>query len=279
MVNIPDSSVEELTKEVYARFGLAYYLSECLHRGLCNVHALPSFAGPDRTTRARAEEKLAYAFSLTLGQVVDEVRDLVPTELHQQLVDAVEKRNYLAHHFWFDKIQLMLTTSGMHQMIDDLVGYAEFFQNLDASVRELLKPRLTRRGVTDEVLQQFLEEELSGKPWEPLPRKRKLKKAERLVRVWERQIAQGGTHLVFETEDGCLWELCDVGLGWTAIETTGSGWQESGTFKPFLPVTINPRPKRQGHWHYEINLGNRAVLWVRPAEGRSFRYGIRRLQP
>jgi hypothetical protein len=37
MVDMPD---EELIKEVFYRFGLAYYESECLHKELCNIYAL-----------------------------------------------------------------------------------------------------------------------------------------------------------------------------------------------------------------------------------------------
>jgi len=57
----------ELIKEVYARFGLAYYESECLHKELCIVHAIASFRSKSDITCPRLEEKLSYAFSLTLG--------------------------------------------------------------------------------------------------------------------------------------------------------------------------------------------------------------------
>ncbi len=41
--NTPAESIEELTKDVYAQFGLAYYLSEVLHRSLCNAFAIATF--------------------------------------------------------------------------------------------------------------------------------------------------------------------------------------------------------------------------------------------
>lgn len=64
-----DQTDSELIREVYARFGLAYYQSECLHRGLCIVYAISGLPPPDLITRPRVEERLALAYSLTLGDV------------------------------------------------------------------------------------------------------------------------------------------------------------------------------------------------------------------
>lgn len=42
----------ELIKEVFARFGTAYYESEVLHRVLCNVCALATFEDPKSVLNA-----------------------------------------------------------------------------------------------------------------------------------------------------------------------------------------------------------------------------------
>jgi len=39
-----DEDEEDLTREAYARFGLAYYFAECVHRSLVNAFAIPSDA-------------------------------------------------------------------------------------------------------------------------------------------------------------------------------------------------------------------------------------------
>ena len=62
MADEPD---DDLIREMYARFGLAYYReSECLHRGLCIVLAWTGLPSQDLITRPRVEERLAQAFSL-----------------------------------------------------------------------------------------------------------------------------------------------------------------------------------------------------------------------
>lgn len=275
---LPDQQPSgELIKEVYARFGLAYYHSECLHKTLCHIYALASFQDINHVTRPRVEEKLAYAYSLTLGHVRDEVKELMPEELHSQMDEGIERRNFLAHHFWFERAHLMFSTNGLNLMLQELDEYSSLFQGLDERASEHLDAHtMEKLGLTDEILQVCSDEVISGKPMEPLPQKRKPKKQECIVRVWEFDWEGVGRPLVFETDDGELWQLCDVGLGWTCHDEIKPHWQENGIIARYLPAKIDPRPGNSQPWHYEFNLAKGAVLWVRPGKRvRSFAWGIR----
>ncbi len=75
-----DDPDDDLIREVYARFGLAYYESECLHRSLCIVYAWSGLPARDLITQPRVEERLAQAFSLTLGDVVGRLQGVLPAE-------------------------------------------------------------------------------------------------------------------------------------------------------------------------------------------------------
>lgn len=271
-----DEPDAELIKEVYARFGLAYYESECLHRGLCIALAIASFQSQLHITRPRVEEKLSHAFSLTLGQVKDALKDILPDELFSRLEYVVEQRNFLAHHFWFERAHLMVSSTGLRQMLEELSVLSALFSELDEQVSDYFRPKFRQLGLTDEMLQNLLDEILSGKPPEPLPKKRKLKKKERLLRAWEFKLPDGTLPLIFETEDGCLWQLCDVGLGWTDYDRIRPDWKENKIIQPYLPANINPRPKDSQPWEYEFKLNKNAVLWVKQgSRERSFKWGIR----
>ena len=267
---------DELIKEVYARFGLAYYESECLHRELCMILAFSSFQNKLNITRPRIEEKLVDAFSLTLGQVKDSLKNILPDVLYLKLENAVKQRNFLAHHFWFERIHLMSNTKGLRQMLEELSALSALFSKLDEQVSDYFKPKYHQLGFTDKIIQNSLDEILSGKPPEPLPQKRKLKKQERLVRVWEFKLPNGALPLIFETEDSRLWQLCDIGLGWTNFDRIGTNWKENKIIQTYLPANINPRPKDCQPWEYEFKLNKNAVLWVKPgSQERSFKWGIR----
>jgi len=272
-----DEPDAELIKELYARFGLVYYESECLHRELCNILAIASFRSQLDITRPRVEEKLAHASSLTLGQIKDALKDILPDELFSKLDYVVKQRNFLAHHFWFERAHLMVSSTGLRRMLEELAVLSVLFSELDEQVSDYFKPKFRQLGITDEMLQNSFDEILSGKSLEPLPqKKRKLKKQERLVRAWEFKLPDGTLPLIFETEDGCLWQLCDVGLGWTNFDRIGPDWKVNKVIQPYLPANIDPRPKNCQPWEYEFKLSKNAVLWVKPgSRERSFKWGIR----
>jgi hypothetical protein len=169
----------DIIKEVYARFGLAYYQSEVLHRGLCNIYALASFDSLESITRPRMEEKFSYAYSFTLGRLINEIKELFPPGIQQNLDLALSMRNYLAHHFWFEKNYLMFSDDGLLQLQEELREYFEFFDNLDNEINEFFRPIQQDFGMTDEIIQHELQKILEGEPDEPLIDQRMLNKQEK----------------------------------------------------------------------------------------------------
>lgn len=280
MADQPD---DNLVRELYARFGLAYYQSECLHRGLCFVLAWTGLPSRDMITRPRVEEQLAHAFSLTFGDVAAKLESVLPPDLAADIRTAVVTRNFLAHTFWFERAHLMFTANNVRTMIAELDGYAEMFDRLDASVSEWSEPTRQRLGLTDGMLHQSLERILAGEPDEPLPDKqavraleRKLSRRQRLIRVWEFSLEDGRRPLIFELADGSLWQLSDVGLGSTRFQEIGESWSEHPAIKPYLPAEILPRPQEAAPWDYEFTLSNGGVLWVKPGRQKTaFRWGVR----
>ena len=274
---------DELVRELYARFGLAYYHSEVLHRGLCIILAMSALPRRDLITRPRVEEKLAQTFSLTLGDVVRELAGRIPEKYSTQLEQALGTRNFLAHHFWFERAHLMFGADHIDRLIAELDGYTELFSRLDAETSRWFEARHRELGLTDSVLQECMTRILSGQSEEPLPGKdivrelqKKLMRRQRLVRVWEFTLPQGGKPLIFETEEGSLWQLCDVGLGWTRFDKVEANWVEHPAIKPYLPADIVPRPKDTKPWEYEFGLRGGAVLWVKTGKHeRTFRWGLR----
>jgi hypothetical protein len=277
-----DGLDDDLIREVYARFGLAYYQSECLHRELCMILAWSGLPSRDLITRPRVEERLAHAFSLTLGDVAAKLEGVLPGELSGELREAIDRRNFLAHHFWFERAHLMFSVENVHQLIAELDEYAELFDRLDTRASQWSEPKRRELGLTDELVQASLRRILAGESDEPLPDRqtvreleKKLSRRQRLIRVWEFTLDDGRKPLIFELVDGSLWELSDVGLGWTLFKEVGLGWTEHPAVKPHLPADILPRPEPTGPWNYEFALANGAVLWVKPGrQKRTFRWGV-----
>jgi hypothetical protein len=254
---------DELLRELYARFGLAYYESEVLHRNLCNIYALGTFIEPESITRPRMEEKLSYAFSLTLGRVINETKFLFPTEIKEKLDLALNKRNYLAHHFWFDKNYLMFSQKGIVQLQEELLGYVNFFDDLDKLILTFFQPIREKFGISDEIINDISEELLLFGLDEPMISQRPPNKQERIINVWDVETVEGTITQVFESDDGCVWQLCDAGLGWTILNKEESQWKINEIIQPFLPANLNPRPIIVKPWNYEFQLSRGTTLYIK----------------
>lgn len=279
---INDHPDDDQIRELYAMFGLAYYQSECLHRELCMTFAVSGLPPRDLITRPRVEELLAQAYSLTLGDVAAKLKGVLPAELYAELQTAVETRNVLAHRFWFERAHLMFNVENVRQLVAELNGYAGLFDRLDARVSAWAAPKRRELGVTQEVIQHSLSQILAGEADEPLPDRqavreleKKLSRRQRLIRVWESTLDDGQS-LIFELADGSLWQLSDVGLGWTQFQEIGPGWTEHPVVKTHLPADILPRPQFAGPWDYEFTLARGVVLWVKPGrQKQTFKWGVR----
>lgn len=268
---------EELIKEVYARFGLAYYFGECLHKQLCLIYTLGEYQDSSVITKPRVEERMKYAFSLTLGVLKNEILNLIPNEFRDELSQAVNKRNYLSHHFWFEKAHLFFPTTGIYKMINELEEYQKCFEQIDSKLTKAFENRFKSLGITDDLVNKYLLDLMNGKEYEPLPSKRKLKKRETIIAVWEFSLPNGNKPLIFQTDDNELWQLCDVGLGWTTYSEVKSDWIKNKIIAQYLPAEINPRPNVDSPWCYEFELSDEVILWVKKSDKeKMFRWGIKR---
>jgi hypothetical protein len=254
---------EELVKEVFAWFGAAYYHSEVVHRDLSNYYAMVTFENVEDITRPRIEEKLSLAYSKTFGQVFEMMKEYLPTELQLQLEIALDRRNYLAHHFWYDRCHLMFNNPGLLELQEELRTLSGLFSLIDEKLSDFFMPTVRALGVTDSQIQDALNLFISGEPEEPLLSQRPLNKQECIVCIWDIKNKDGLTIQIFETADGCLWQLCDVGLGWSRYKSPAPDWVVDSRLKEYLPVNINPRPHIKKAWNYQFDLGKGAKLVVK----------------
>lgn len=271
---------EELIKEVYARFGLAYYYGECLHKQLCTIYTLADYKDQTEMTKQRIEEKLKYASSLTLGILIKEILHLIPNHFYNNLTRAVKKRNFLAHHFWFERAHLFLTQEGIIQMINELDEHANCYQQIDRELTSTFKDSFDKLGLTEDLVNQSMKSILEGGKPEPLPSKRKLKKMEKIIAAWNVLLPENKIVVLFETEDNELWQLCDVGLGWTDYKNIKPDWKKDEVLSKYLPTEIDPRPGINKHWDYYFKLSKDKILLVtKDPIGRSVKCKIVSREP
>jgi hypothetical protein len=175
---------EDDIKEVFAYFGSAYYYSECLHGELCNAYAIIALKDQGYIIRPRFEEMIAKAFSLTLGKLIAELIPHMPEELGRRMKAVLEQRNFLAHHFWYERCHLMTSIDGISQLLSELYQMREQFDAMDKEAHSLFEPLHRAAGITEALENEALQAIMRGEDHEPLPSKRLPRRKERIVGVY-----------------------------------------------------------------------------------------------
>lgn len=148
-------------------------------------------------------------------------------------------------------------------MVSELIQDRDLFSAVDRSTDVLVERHHNRLNLSDELRQELMSETLAGKPFDPLLDKRKFKKQEIVARAYKVPHTSGGHAIIFETDDGEFWQLCEVGLGWTTFDSAQADWQELSEITAFLPAAVQPRPDSIGPWCYDLALGNKAIMSIR----------------
>ena len=158
----------EQTREVFARFGLAMYLAQCLERQLALILATKYGPGPTKITRTEFDNILADLFSRTLGRLVTKIGKLAELgeDEKEQLQKALNKRNWLAHRYFWERAAAFISESGRESMIKELQEAACSFQALD----ELFTNRTIEWRETVGITQQSVDKELERLVREALER-------------------------------------------------------------------------------------------------------------
>ena len=143
-------------KEVFARYGLAMYHAQCLERQLAFILMSKHIPDPTKSSEMAIDTIFERLFSLTLGQLVSEIASL--TELSEDekehLCKALAKRNWLTHHYFWERSVDLLTESGRDLMIEELQEAAYQFETLDDLFTSRWMKWAGTFGITDELLEK-----------------------------------------------------------------------------------------------------------------------------
>ena len=120
-------------RDVFAWFGAAVFQAQGLERQLAINLAAHYGTDPAIVTKADFDELLEMLFSKTLGSLTQSATDLpeITTSERNELEEALRKRNWLAHNYFWEKAIDFLSESGRASMIEELRDAAHQFEQLD----------------------------------------------------------------------------------------------------------------------------------------------------
>ena len=198
-------------------------------------------------------------------------------EIYNKLNLAVEKRNYLAHHFWYESAYDIYTVEGIEKCLKELDEIDNLFSTLDYEIVKMFDAHKSKLGISDEMLEQQMRLGIAGNIPPPAPTKPKLKKQIKIIQAYNVEVTSELVGMIFETDEGELLQFCDVGLGYSYLEKGKGKWVPNNKLTEHLPFQVNPRPKVTSAWNFELQIKKDTVLWVtRGSKDRTFRWGIRK---
>ncbi len=162
-VNDPESA---LTREVFARYGLAMYMAQVLEHSIVNALIVLRFL-PTRPHHSSKESwEAAFddfynnEFGKTLGNMINTLDrlDIVPQHLVLQLRSIKKNRDVLAHSFFREHDLKFETQAGRVEMIAFCESAIAEFKAADEELEAFCAPYRRRYGMTDEWIEQKLSE-------------------------------------------------------------------------------------------------------------------------
>ena len=146
-------------KEVYARFGLAVYQAQCVERQIAILLATKYGPGVHKITRTQYDELLRSLFKKTFGSLANRLRKSahIPGDFEQSLEKALEYRNWLAHHYFWERAGHFSTEKGRLFMIAELQEIVDFLGDLDRRSNAMVKKWSGEHGVSEEAFEVEIE--------------------------------------------------------------------------------------------------------------------------
>ncbi len=146
-------------KEVYARFGLAVYQAQCVERQIAILLATKHGPGVNRITRTQYDELLRSLFKKTFGSLANRLRKSarIPGDFERSLEKALEYRNWLTHHYFWERAGHFSTEKGRLFMIAELQEIVDFLGDLDRRSNAMVKEWSRENGVNEQAFEVEIE--------------------------------------------------------------------------------------------------------------------------
>ena len=136
------------------------FQAQGLERQLAIILATKYRPGPNRITRTEFDKILRGLFLRTLGWLVEEIGKVAQLneDEKERLQKALNKRNWLAHHYFWERALDFQSESGRALMMEELQEAAELFQALDELITNRTLKWAEEVGVTRQELDKTLEQ-------------------------------------------------------------------------------------------------------------------------
>lgn len=146
-------------RELFGRYGLAMYHAQCVEKSLALLTSTVFHKDFLKSSVDIREKIQSQSFSKTLGKLIHKLESQVtiPPNLKNNLLDALNKRNWLAHDYFYDRAEALLTQDGNEKMIEELTDLYDFFSTLDQQLMSTVDKWSKKVGIAEQIENDFKE--------------------------------------------------------------------------------------------------------------------------
>lgn len=158
----------EHCKEIYAYFGLAMFKAQCVESSITQMLIFCDLYEKEaKVSINQSEWEVKFdAFDQQLsakpmGRLIRHLKSLnvIDLKTEELLKEALTRRNFLAHGYFFKRGLEFLSHSGREKMITELSEYGLFFENVEDVLNPLSMKMGKKYGLTEKVLEEILAKE------------------------------------------------------------------------------------------------------------------------
>ena len=149
---------DDSANEMLAAFGLTFFVANALEHDIINVMILVRKANGSHPPSPQEIGALFDRFEhKTMGKLIRELKNHIEVKdaLNDSLNTALTMRNWLAHHYFYDRSVEMCTEPGKKDMAIELRKMLSTFQQTQNHVQGIIKRLRDHIGITDEMLKQY----------------------------------------------------------------------------------------------------------------------------
>lgn len=144
---LPDDGSQQ--KEVFALAGLAIYQAQVWERSMINIYLIVKSSGKSYATLDDWDQDENSLSRKTAGQLLRIIKDekLAPQKTLEIFAEALDKRNNLAHSFFFEQSEHFMLEAGRKIMADELCSMSDLFSLSNELAQSLTTPLSDAMGL------------------------------------------------------------------------------------------------------------------------------------
>ena len=147
-------------REVYAKYGIAMYSSQCFETGLVTLLVSLKLNDREKITRSDIDLFTGKNNEKTLGGLIHSLKKImkISENLETELKELLDIRNYLAHRYFRIKAIDFTKKDGRQRMLSELESIISKLENGDKKIDLIDSVICDKYGITSEMIGKIMED-------------------------------------------------------------------------------------------------------------------------